>query len=134
MMFRLCSLLLVLLLCGCSEKQDDLTGMWEVPVRFPGMSPPQITFSADGTGRVRNAVVGEIPMNWRRLDRGRFTLTQADGATWAGCLSEGEINLREPVRTNGRGRIFRYHRVYARHGGLVFREKTRSSPGLTCIP
>lgn len=128
-MFRPFFLLLVVLLCGCSKEEDDLIGIWMAP-RLPGMVSARITFSPDGTALVQFDRRRDIQMNWQRHDQGRFTLTQADGATWVGCLSDGEINIREPVQTNRRGRIHRYRRVQTLSGRLVFREKTSSS----CIP
>jgi len=105
-MFRSCCLLLAALLCGCSKSGDELIGMWVWACPgFPDHMTPRITFSPDGTGLVENEVVGVRQMHWRRLDQGRFTLTQASGVTWAGCLSDGAINIRLPSQGGRRAPI-----------------------------
>lgn len=138
-MFRPLSLLLLVLLSGCSKTQDELIGTWvAADPGFPGIVTPQLIFSPDGTGRVVNGAVQDMQMNWRRLDRARFTFSQANGATWAGCLAEGRVYIRvpSPPSQDGRARRSRYQ-VYRRpgawHDKLVFRERSRPS-GLACRP
>ena len=124
MKFRYCSLLILALLCGCSDSEDELIGEWSAP-KFAHITPQRIIFSADGTAIVQRDRSYPLEMKWRRLDRGRFTLVQADGEMWRGCLVEGVINVRMPHEV-GRPRI---HRLI-RHG----RDARSASSGLTCKP
>jgi hypothetical protein len=131
MMFRTCSLLLIALLCGCSNREDELIGMWMTP-EFAHIPSSRITFSPDGTALHERPRFSDSRMNWKRLDQKRFTLTQAGGVTWVGCLSEDVINIRARYEGAGRERIYRYFR--SGPDGKVARKKTSPSKGLTCRP
>jgi len=134
MLFRGWLLLLALLLCGCAKRENDLIGTWVVPGHSSTIVLPRLTFSPDGTARLARDRMADIQMTWRRLDQERFTLTQADGATWAGCLAEGELNIREPDPPDRRARIFRFGRAPIRYGRLVLQESSGYSGRLTCHP
>lgn len=123
-MLRLSSLLLFALLCGCSDGEDELIGTWTAP-KFHGTVGQQITFSPDGTAVVQRDRSHPLQMNWRRLDRERFTLALPDGETWRGCLAQGVINVRMPHAV-GRARIH----LLVRHS----RDGRSASPGPTCRP
>jgi len=97
------------------------------------MVTPSITFSPDGTALFGSSGL-RIRMTWQRLGQGRFTLSQADGAIWTGCLSEGQINIREPRPANRRARTLRYRPAPTLNGRLGFRETVGFPRGLTCIP
>ena len=131
MTFRPCCLLLIAMLCACSNGDDDLIGEWRTP-EFAGSSS-WITFSSDRTAVAQSDRNRAIRMNWKRLDHERFTLTQADGVAWAGCLSEGVINIRMRPERNGRDRIYLYRRS-GRDGWSIFRKRSSASLRPTCTP
>jgi len=130
-MFRFRCLLLIALLCGCSNQDDELIGEGRMH-GFAGVSD-RITFSPDRTALAQSDRMRASRMSWKWLDRERFTLTQADGVAWAGCLSEGVINIRVPHGRNGRDRLYLYCRS-GWDGRSIFRKRKSASLRPTCTP